>query len=172
MTRSAVSYTHLDVYKRQDQTNTARMNGYKKGVNENGGEFLESEVQYANAVADQAVTCMEGIMQTHPEGIAIICANNDDMAMAAARAAKGNEAYKNTIFLGFDGIQSACTAILEGNLTMSVAQQGYEMGYQSVDAIVRALKGETLEKFIDSGADVVTADNAQKRLETLQGYLP
>jgi len=154
-----------------DSTNEARMAGYKKGVEEAGGTFLSDEVQYADAVADKAVTSMEAIMQNHPEGIAIICANNDDMAMAAARAAKGNEAYKNTIFLGFDGIQSACTAILEGNLTMSVAQQGYEMGYQSVDAIVRALKGETLEKFIDSGADVVTADNAQKRLETLQGYL-
>jgi len=154
-----------------DQTNTARMNGYKKGVNENGGEFLESEVQYANAVADQAVTCMEGIMQTHPEGIAIICANNDDMAMAAARAAKGNEAYKNTIFLGFNGDKSACNAILNGELTMSVAQMAYEMGYKSMESIVKALNGETLEKFIDSGADVVTPDNAQARLDTLTKQL-
>lgn len=77
------------------------------------------------------------------------------MAMAAARAAKGNPAYENTIFLGFDGIQSACKAILNGELTMSVAQQGYEMGYQSVDAVVRALNGEKLDEFIDSGADVV-----------------
>ena len=34
---------------------------------------------------------MEAIMQNHPEGIAIICANNDDMAMAAARAAAARE---------------------------------------------------------------------------------
>ena len=37
----------------------------------------------------------------------LVC-NNDDMAMAAARAAKGNAAYAKTIFVGFDGIQSAC----------------------------------------------------------------
>ena len=154
-----------------DSTNEARMAGYKKGVEEAGGTFLDNEVQYANAVADQAVTCMEAIMQNHPEGIAIICANNDDMAMAAARAAKGNAAYENTIFLGFDGIQSACTAILEGSLTMSVCQQGYDMGYKSCEAVVRALNGETLEEFIDAGADVVDASSAQARLETLQGYL-
>ena len=56
-------------------------------------------------------------------------------------------------------------------LTMSVAQQGYEMGYMAVEAVVNALNGETIEEFIDSGADVVTAENAQERKDTLQGYL-
>lgn len=154
-----------------DGTATARLTGYKAGVTEAGGEFLENEIQYADAVADKAVTCMEAVMQNHPEGIAIICANNDDMAMAAARAAKGNDAYKNTIFVGFDGIQSACTAILNGDETMSVAQEAYDMGYKAVDAVVRALNGETLDKFIDSGCSVVTSENAQERLDQLKGYL-
>lgn len=154
-----------------DSTNEARKAGYKAGVEEAGGTFLEDETQYANAVADQAVNCMEAIMQNHPEGIAIICANNDDMAMAAARAAKGNKAYEKTVFLGFDGIQSACNAILNGELTMSVAQQGYDMGYKAVEAVVTVLDGGTIDEFIDSGVDVVDASNAQTRLETLQGYL-
>ena len=154
-----------------DSTNEARMAGYKAGIEAAGGTFLDDEVQYANAVADQAVTCMEAIMQNHPEGIAVICANNDDMAMAAARAAAGNEAYKNTVFLGFDGIQSACKSILAGEETMSVCQQAYDMGYKSVDAVIRALQGETLDEFIDAGASVVDPSTAQARLEELQGYL-
>lgn len=154
-----------------DSTNEARMAGYKAGIEAAGGEFLDKETQYANAVADQAVTCMEAIMQNHPEGIAVICANNDDMAMAAARAAANNEAYKDTVFLGFDGIQSACQSILAGELTMSVCQQGYDMGYNSVDAVVRALQGEKLDEFIDAGATIVDPSSAQERLETLQGYL-
>lgn len=154
-----------------DSTNEARMAGYAAGIEAAGGTFLYDEVQYANAVADQAVTCMEAIMQNHPEGIAVICANNDDMAQAAARAAAGNAAYANTVFLGFDGTQSACNSILAGVETMSVCQQGYEMGYESVDAVVRALQGETLDKFIDAGASIVDETNAQERLELLQGYL-
>ena len=154
-----------------DSTNEARMRGYKAGVESEGGMFLSDEIQYANAVADQAVTCMEAIMQNHPEGIAIICANNDDMAMAAARAAAGNEAYKDTVFLGFDGIQTACQSILAGEETMSVCQQGYLMGYQSVEAVVRALNGETIEEFIPADATVVDPSTAQARLEELQGYL-
>ena len=154
-----------------DSTNEARMSGYKAGVEAAGGTFLSDEIQYANAVADQAVTCMEAIMQNHPEGIAIICANNDDMAMAAARAAAGNAAYENTVFLGFDGIQSACQSILDGELTMSVCQAGYDMGYQSVDAVVRALQGENLDKFIEAEATIVDPDTAQARMDTLKGYL-
>lgn len=154
-----------------DSTNEARMRGYAAGIEAEGGTFLFNEIQYANAEANQAVACMEAIMQNHPEGIAVICANNDDMAMAAARAAAGNDAYKNTVFLGFDGIQSACNSILAGEETMSVCQEGYSMGYNSVDAVVRALNGEKLEKFIDAGASVVSPATAQARLDQLKGYL-
>ena len=154
-----------------DETCAARMKGYEEGVNEAGGEFLTSEVQYADATADRATTAMEAIMQTHPEGIAIICAHNDDTAMAAARAAKGHEAFKNTIFLGFNGDRAACEAILNGQMTMSVAQMAYEMGYKAVETMVQALDGETVDEFVDSGSDVVTPDNAQERLDTLKTQL-
>jgi ribose transport system substrate-binding protein len=154
-----------------DGTATARLTGYQAGVEAAGGEFLADEIQYADAVADKAVNCMEAIIQNHPEGIAIIVCNNDDMAMAAARAADGNAAYANTIFVGFDGIQSACNAILEGKETMSVAQEAYEMGYKAVDAVVRAIGGETLDAFIDSGCSVVDSSNAQERLDQLKSYI-
>jgi len=154
-----------------DSTVAARMDGYKKGVEEAGGEYLIDEVQYADAVADKAYTCMEAIIQNHPEGIAMILCNNDDMAIAAARAAAGNEAYADTIFVGFDGIQSACEAILAGEETMSIAQNAYEMGYKAVESCVAAINGETLESFVDSGSSVVTKDNAQEQLDTLKSYL-
>lgn len=154
-----------------DATNTARMNGYTAGVEENGGDFLENEVQYANAVADQATTCMEAVMQLHPEGVAIICANNDDMASAAARAAAGVPGWEKTIFLGFDGSTGACQAILDGQMTMSVAQQPYEMGYKACEAAYKTLMGETVDSFIDSGIEVITPDNAQARIDMVNKYL-
>lgn len=154
-----------------DVTVEQRYEGFMQGIEEAGGDFLEDEVQYANSVADLAVTSMESIMQNHPEGIAIILCHNDDMAIAAARAAEGNSAYDNTIFCGFDGIQSACEAILEGSETMSVAQDAYGMGYTSVETCVKAINGEEVEANIDTGCSVITADNAQERLDTLLSYL-
>ncbi len=154
-----------------EPTNEARKAGYMAGIEENGGDFLEEETQYADATADRAVNCMEAIIQTHPEGVAIICANNDDMAIAAARTAAGNPAYENTIFLGFDGVKSACESILNGELTMAAAQDPYNMAYQAVDAAVQLIDGAELPEFIDSGSSVVTVDNAQERLDTLNSYL-
>ena len=54
---------------------------------------------------------------------------------------------------------------------MSVAQEAYSMGYMSVEKAVDALNGKTLEDFTDSGCDIVTPENAQERLDTLNGYL-
>lgn len=154
-----------------DSTATARLTGYQKGIEEAGGEFLKDEIQYADAVADKAYASMEAVIQNHPKGVAMIVCNNDDMAIAAARAAAGNEAYKNTIFVGFDGIQSACEAILAGEETMSVAQNAYDMGYKAVEACVKAIQGDEIESFIDSGSSIVNKDNAQEQLDTLKSYL-
>lgn len=154
-----------------DITVEQRFAGFQAGIEEAGGIFLADEVQYADSVADKAVNAMEGIMQRHPEGIAVILSHNDDMAIAAARTAKNNPAYEKTIFCGFDGIQSACEAILAGDETMSVAQDAYGMGYKAVDACVRSIQGEQLEEFIDTGCEVITKENAQQRLDDLQGYL-
>ena len=154
-----------------DSTNTARMDGYREGITEAGGEFLDNETQYANATADLAVTAMEGIMSKYPDGVAIICSNNDDMALAAARTAKENPAYAKTIFLGFNGDRAACEAILAGQETMSVIQDAYGMGYKAVQAAVDNLNGKKLDSFIDSGSGIVDKDSAQERLDQLSEYL-
>ena len=158
-----------------DPTHAARMAGFKTGSEEAGGTFLEDEVQYADSVADKAVTAMEAIIQNHPEGVACILSSNDDMAIAAAKTAASSaaaDAYKNTIFCGFDGIQSACESILsEGGETMSVAQDPYGMGYKSVETIVAVINGETVDEFVDTGCSIITKDNAQEQLDTLKTYL-
>ena len=146
-----------------DSTSEARIAGFKQGIAEAGGEYLSAETQYADSVADKAVTCMEAIIQAHPEGVSIIVANNDDMAAGAARAAAAFPAYKDTIFVGIGGNLAGIDAILAGQETMTVAVDGYDVGYLGVQAAVDALNGKTLEKFIATDATVVTAENGAER---------
>lgn len=154
-----------------DATNTARMEGYREGITEAGGEFLDDEVQYANATADLAVTAMEAIMNKFPEGVAIICSNNDDMALAAARTAAENPAYANTIFLGFDGQKSAVEAVLNGELTMTAAQNNYDIGYKAVETMVKILQGEEYDEVVDTGTEIITKENAQDRLDRFAEWM-
>ena len=153
-----------------DATNTARMEGYEEGITEAGGEWMADDVQYADATATKAVDAMNGIMGRYPDGVAIICSNNDDMAIAAARTAASNPAYANTIFLGFDGQKSACEAVLSGDLTMTAAQNNFDIGYKAVENMVKCLQGEEYSD-VDTGTEIVTADTAQDRLDRFAEWL-
>lgn len=151
-----------------DSTSEARMSGYQKGIEEAGGTYLTQETQYADGVSDKAVAAMEAVIQNHPEGIAIVVANNDDMAMGAARAAVGFPAYENTIFMGCGGNEAALDAILGGKETMTVAVDGYDVGYRGVEAAVNALHDKAIDKFIASPAAIVTLENAEAQKQEVE----
>ena len=154
-----------------DSTADARRTGFQEGIDGAGGTCLADEVQYSDAVADKATVCMEGIMQSHPEGLAIIACHNDDCAIAAARAAANNPAYAKTIFIGFDGNITAAQSILDGGETMTVAQSGYDQGYQAVKTVVAHLNGEKVDSFVDCGTKVIDADSAEEYMATLKSQM-
>lgn len=154
-----------------DPTSEARLKGFIEGIESQGGDYYESETQYADSVADKAVNCMEGIIQTHPEGVSVIFCNNDDMAMAAARAAASYDSYKNTIFIGAGGTAAGLQSILNGEETMTVTFDGYDVGYKGVQAAVDAVNGKKLESFIASEGTVVGKDDAQEQLDLVNKRL-
>ena len=154
-----------------DSTHEARVAGFQEGIKNQGGTYLET--QYCDAVADRAATAMEGIIQKYPEGVAVIMCTNDDMGAAAKRIINdsGNENFKNTVVCGFDGTLSGCTSIRDGGMTMTIAQNAYDMGYLSVETAVKALEGEKVDRFVDSGSGCITQDNVDEYIDKLNGYL-
>lgn len=151
-----------------DETHEARLAGYKEGVEEAGGEVVE--VQYCDGLAEKAATAMESVMQMYPDGIDIVLSSNDDMAMSVVKIIKdsGNAKYADTIVCGFDGNTSAISAIKDGTLGMDIAQLGYDMGYKAVEAAVKALEGEQVESFIDSGSKVVDSTNCDEYIDDMK----
>ena len=151
-----------------DETHEARLAGYKEGVEEAGGEVVE--VQYCDGLAEKVATAMESVMQMYPDGIDIVLSSNDDMAMSVVKIIKdsGNAKYADTIVCGFDGNTSAISAIKDGALGMDVAQLGYDMGYKAVEAAVKALEGEKIDSFIDSGAKIVDSANCDEYIDDMK----
>lgn len=152
-----------------DETHDARLEGYKEGAEEAGGEVIE--VQYCDGIADKASVSMEAVMQKFQDGVDVVLSTNDDMAMAAAKVVtdSGNAAYANTIICGFDGNQVAIEAVKSGVLGMDVAQLGWDMGYKAMEAIVTVLEGGSVESFTDSGSKVVDPTNADEYIEDMKG---
>mgnify|MGYP000118288430 CR=1 FL=1 len=75
------------------------------------------------------------------------------------------------IVCGFDGISSGVQAVVDGEISCTVAQDPYNMGYQCVKSLLDVVEGEKLDDFIDTGCKVITPDNAQEYLDKLKSLV-
>ena len=80
----------------------------------------------------------------------------------------GNTNYADTVLCGFDGNQSAIEAVMDGSLTIDIAQMGYDMGYKAVEAAVTVLEGGSVESFIDSGSKVIDSSNIDEYVSDMK----
>jgi ribose transport system substrate-binding protein len=151
-----------------DPTHDARLKGYQEGVEEAGGEVVD--VQYTDMSPDQAALAMEGIMQKFPDGIDVVFSTADVFAMAASKVVSdaNSEAYNKMLQCGFDGTNASSDAIKNGTMQMDIAQNGYDMGYMAVEAVCKAIEGEKLEEFIDSGYTIVDEDSVDDYIQKLK----
>lgn len=148
-----------------DNTSNMRREGYQKACDEAGVEVL-SALSGQNTT-DGATKTMEDLLNAYPDQIKMVFCHNDDTAIGAMNACK-NAGVTDMTIVGFDGNASAVDLILAGEMVKAtVAQQPYEMGYQVVEAAVKAINGETVEEVINAPVEVVTAENGQAYLDNL-----
>lgn len=141
-----------------------RIKGAKESLEE-AGMVIVAE-QPADSDKTKANSVVENILQNNPNIKGIFSAN-DDMAIGALRATE-SKGIKLPI-IGTDGTAEAIQSIIDGDLAGSIAQNPYEMGYKGVENAVKAMKGEKVESRIDSGIDIITSENAQEKLDFLEG---
>lgn len=149
-----------------DPTHDERVNGCIEGLKAAGLEV--AVIQPANSERSMAVTVIENILQSKQE-FAGVFATNDDMALGAAKALE--DGGKKMVVVGFDGSPDALASISAGKLNASVAQSPYNIGFKGVEAAVKAAKGEAVEKRIDTGTEIIDADNVKQKSEELKKIL-
>jgi ribose transport system substrate-binding protein len=66
--------------------------------------------------------------------------------------------------IGPDGLTEMLELIADETLPGTMAQNPYDMGYLSVETAMKVIQGENVEKFVDSGVDIIIKENAQRRL--------
>ena len=151
-----------------DNTSNMRREGYVKACEAAGIEVL-AQLSGQNTT-DGATKTMEDLLNSYPDQINMVLCHNDDTAIGAMNACKSANISDITI-VGFDGNKSAVELILNGDLAATVAQQPYMMGYQVVEAAVKAAKGDAVDEVIYAEAKVITAENGQAYLDELAAML-
>ncbi|MDR7236517.1 sugar ABC transporter substrate-binding protein [Neobacillus drentensis] len=67
--------------------------------------------------------------------------------------------------IGPDGLTDMVEFIADGTVPGTMAQNPYDMGYLSVETAMKVAKGQNVDKFVDSGVDIIIKENAHDRLD-------
>ena len=118
--------------------------------------------QSANFDRAEGLNVAENILQANPN-IAGIFAQNDEMALGAVQAL-GDSAGDNVKVVGFDAIEDALSAIQDGTMNATVAQQPAEIGSLGVENAISVINGESVEENIPVEVQLVTQENVSEFL--------
>lgn len=110
----------------------------------------------ANWSRSEGMTVMENWMQAFDQIDAIV-AENDEMALGAREAVKA--AGKDIPAVGVDGITDALNAVENGDLVVSIFQDGAGQGSKAVEVLVNKIKGESVEENYWIDFEEVNKDN-------------
>ncbi|MBH0237700.1 ABC transporter substrate-binding protein [Methylobrevis albus] len=88
-----------------------------------------------------------------------IFASNLIMAQGAGQAIAENKVADTVKLIGFDSDDKLVKFLSDGVIAGLVVQDPFRMGYDGIKTALAASKGETVETFVDTGANLVTKAN-------------
>jgi ribose transport system substrate-binding protein len=129
-------------------TGTGRRDGFLNQIKAKYPNIKVVDVQYGGDQLKSAEIA-KALVQAHPN-LKGIFGTNEPGAIGAGKGIK--EAKKTGIvIIGFDSGKAQKDMINDGTIAGSITQNPVGIGYKTVEAAVKALKGEKLPKIIDTG---------------------
>jgi len=137
----------------------ARERGFMETVTSDFPGFeLISHNQYGGATTESAMQKAENLLNRFPEIDGIFCPN-ESTTFGMLRALQNAGRAGKIKFVGFDSSDKLAAALRQGELHGLVLQNPFRMGELGVKVLVRHIRGEKVEKRVDTGVTVATAEN-------------
>jgi ribose transport system substrate-binding protein len=114
--------------------------------------------QYAGATTETAYQLAENLISRFPD-VQGVFAPNESSTFGTLRALQESRLAGKVVFVGFDSSPKLVQGLRDGHVQGLVVQNPRKMGYLGVKTMVAHLRGETVEKVIDTGVVLATADN-------------
>ncbi len=141
-----------------------REEGFLQAMKAHPNVKVVSSNQYVGADVEGAYKKTESILSGYkkPDGSltvdGIFCVN-ESSSFAAMRVLQDNGWAGKVRFVGFDASANLIKGLQDGVLDGIVLQDPVKMGYLAVKTLVAHIKGEKVEKRIDTGVHVATKEN-------------
>ena len=123
------------------------------------GVRVVSSDQYAGATRETAKRASENLLNRYGREIQGIFTPNESATVGMLLALQDIDMAGDIAFVGFDATEMLVTALREDQLQGLVVQNPMRIGYLGVKAMVDHLRGEPVEKLVDTGVAVITQDN-------------
>ncbi|AZO48694.1 MAG: sugar ABC transporter substrate-binding protein [Mesorhizobium sp.] len=114
-----------------------------------------------NCTLELGTSVTEDILTANPDLKAIYAACGPPIPGAVKSISNAGIANDKIILVGFDACCGEIEAIKSGAEDASVAQFPAKMGELGIDTVVKAIRGETVEANVDTGAGLVTLQNVK-----------
>jgi ribose transport system substrate-binding protein len=147
-------------YAEGSDSTTKREEGFLSAMRKYPDIQIVSSNQYAGADVEGAYKKGEALLSQHkrPDGSlaidGIFCAN-ESSTFGMLRVLQDNGWAGKVKFVGFDASDGLVKALSDGHIDGLVVQDPVRMGYLGVKTMVAHLKGEKVERRIDTGVRVV-----------------
>ncbi len=141
---------------------TAREEGFLDAIAKHPGIKVLSSNQYGGATTEQAFKVSETLLTAQKAAsgnVSGIFCPNESTTFGMLRALQNAKLAGKIKFIGFDSSTPLITALSAGELDALILQDPVKMGYLSVTMLAKHLRGEPVEKRIDTGVTLVTRDN-------------
>jgi ribose transport system substrate-binding protein len=129
-------------------TGTDRRDGFLEQMKAKHPKVKIVTVQYGGGDHLKSTEVTKSILQANPQ-IKGIFGTNEGSAIGVVNAAR--EMKRKVVIVGFDSGKQQKAAIASGEMAGAITQNPVGIGYKTVEAAVKALKGEKLPKIIDTG---------------------
>ncbi len=117
--------------------------------------------KYADGQAATGLNITTDLLTANPNLVGIF-ASNLIMAQGAGQALAENGAAERVSLIGFDSDDKLVSFLKDGTIDGLVVQDPYRMGYDGIKTALAVSKGESVEKFVDTGANLITTANMEE----------
>ncbi len=141
--------------------------GFLGALKASPGIQIVSSNQYGGADVEGAYKKSESILSVYkkPDGslsVDGIFTPNESTTLAMLRVLQDNGWAGKVKFVGFDASDKLVKGMTDGHIEALVLQDPVRMGYLAVKTMVSHLRGEKVEKRIDTGARLVPRDQMEQ----------
>ena len=135
-----------------------RVSGMEEGLGDSGVKVVGSAP--TDCDQDKGVTAAADLLTAHPDVTAIYGACGPPVLGAIQALDNAGRKPEDITLVGFDALPDEVAQIEAGNQDASVAQFPAKMGSMGMDTLLAAVQGEAVSERVDTGTEMVTAENA------------